>query len=159
NIRFWLSSEQEDDPHPGPSSVQENHRTLTKKKDVVIRRGAKLRTQSVKMCKKSITDVNQYGTPMKKSVNRNKELFDLINDFTRDLLCGTIYQLHKKEEICDRRNGSDLSYGHVVLRLPPYHCILNPIEMIWSEVKRKVASKNLKCLTLFKNTQPFEQYL
>jgi len=36
------------------------------------------------------------------------------------------------------------SYGHILLRLPPYHCILNPIEMVWSQVKRKVASLNLK---------------
>lgn len=35
------------------------------------------------------------------------------------------------------------SLGHTVLRLPPYHCDLNPIEMIWSMVKRKVASKNV----------------
>ncbi|KAH9640930.1 hypothetical protein HF086_015625 [Spodoptera exigua] len=33
--------------------------------------------------------------------------------------------------------------GHEVLRLPPYHCDLNAIELIWSLAKRKVASKNL----------------
>lgn len=32
--------------------------------------------------------------------------------------------------------------GHHVLRLPPYHCDLNPIEMIWGQVKNKVASIN-----------------
>lgn len=39
-------------------------------------------------------------------------------------------------------------YGHVVLRLPPYHCILNPIEMVWSQIKRKVVSQNIKSRTL-----------
>ena len=34
------------------------------------------------------------------------------------------------------------SYGHEVLRLPPYHCILNPIEMIWSQVKSYVRKNN-----------------
>lgn len=29
-----------------------------------------------------------------------------------------------------------------ILRLPPYHCELNPIEMVWSEAKRYVAGKN-----------------
>lgn len=29
-----------------------------------------------------------------------------------------------------------------VLRLPPYHCELNPIEMIWGQVKGYVAGKN-----------------
>lgn len=26
-------------------------------------------------------------------------------------------------------------YGHKVLRLPPYHCIFNPIELIWGVAK------------------------
>lgn len=29
-----------------------------------------------------------------------------------------------------------------VIRLPPYHCQFNPIELIWSDVKRHVAKKN-----------------
>lgn len=33
-------------------------------------------------------------------------------------------------------------HGHFVLRLPPYHCVLNPIEMIWSQVKGYVARNN-----------------
>jgi len=32
--------------------------------------------------------------------------------------------------------------GHEVVRLPPYHCQYNPIEMIWAQVKGQVASKN-----------------
>jgi transposase len=35
------------------------------------------------------------------------------------------------------------AHGHEVLRLPPYHCDLNPIELIWSTVKRKVGGKNV----------------
>ncbi|VDH88880.1 Hypothetical predicted protein [Mytilus galloprovincialis] len=33
------------------------------------------------------------------------------------------------------------AHGHVVLRLPPYHCELNPIEMVWSDLKGFVARK------------------
>lgn len=33
-------------------------------------------------------------------------------------------------------------HGHTVVRLPPYHCELNPIEQVWSEVKRFVAANN-----------------
>jgi len=29
--------------------------------------------------------------------------------------------------------------GHHVLRLPPYHCKLNPIELIWGQAKGDVA--------------------
>ncbi|KAK4325758.1 hypothetical protein Pmani_003701 [Petrolisthes manimaculis] len=32
--------------------------------------------------------------------------------------------------------------GHEVLRLPPYHCELNPIELIWAKVKTKVKKLN-----------------
>ncbi|CAH0720741.1 unnamed protein product, partial [Brenthis ino] len=33
--------------------------------------------------------------------------------------------------------------GHKILRLPPYHCDLNPIEMVWASMKRKVAEINI----------------
>ena len=32
--------------------------------------------------------------------------------------------------------------GHRVLRLPPYHCQYNPIELIWAHHKGNVAKKN-----------------
>ncbi|XP_044764539.1 uncharacterized protein LOC123321101 [Coccinella septempunctata] len=32
--------------------------------------------------------------------------------------------------------------GRTVLRLPPYHCELNPIELIWAQIKGKVAAQN-----------------
>lgn len=32
--------------------------------------------------------------------------------------------------------------GHEVLRLPPYHCQYNPIELIWVQVKNQVAKNN-----------------
>ena len=38
--------------------------------------------------------------------------------------------------------------GHFVLRLPPYHCDLNPIELIWADVKSYVSRNN----TNFKTT-------
>lgn len=33
--------------------------------------------------------------------------------------------------------------GHEVLRLPPYYCILNPIELVWSQLKHSVRKGNL----------------
>lgn len=35
-----------------------------------------------------------------------------------------------------------LEKGHEVIRLPPYHCKYNPIELIWAQVKGEVAKKN-----------------
>lgn len=33
--------------------------------------------------------------------------------------------------------------GYVVLRLPPYHPDLNPIELIWAQVKNWTAAHNV----------------
>ena len=33
--------------------------------------------------------------------------------------------------------------GHTAVRLPPYHCDLNPIEMIWAQLKQYVAANNV----------------
>jgi len=35
-----------------------------------------------------------------------------------------------------------LEKGHEVIRLPPYNCQYNPIELIWAQVKGEVAKKN-----------------
>lgn len=34
------------------------------------------------------------------------------------------------------------SQGHIVLRLPPYFCIFNPIELIWGQLKNNVRKNN-----------------
>ena len=34
-------------------------------------------------------------------------------------------------------------HDHEVLRLPPYHCVLNAIELAWSKLKRTVRSENV----------------
>ncbi|KAJ8911297.1 hypothetical protein NQ315_003288 [Exocentrus adspersus] len=52
----------------------------------------------------------------------------------------TIYRLIK-----DTQNGQDemaASRQITVLRLPPYHCELNPIELVWAQVKGDVARNN-----------------
>lgn len=41
-----------------------------------------------------------------------------------------------------RIDNAALESGRQVLRLPPYHCCLNPIELVWSQVKGHVAKHN-----------------
>lgn len=57
------------------------------------------------------------------------ELFDLIKKNKGD----PVYKINQLLE----------AHGHTVVKLPPYHCDLNAIELIWSLVKRDVASKNV----------------
>ena len=33
-------------------------------------------------------------------------------------------------------------HGHAIARLPPYHCHLNPIELIWGQVKQEIRTYN-----------------
>lgn len=57
-----------------------------------------------------------------------------------------LYELIKpaKENLSKQYEVDSLlkEHGHEVLRLPPYHCDLNPIELIWADVKRNVAHEN-----------------
>jgi transposase len=36
---------------------------------------------------------------------------------------------------------------HSVLRLPPYHCELNPIELVWAQIKHNVSVNNTQFKT------------
>ena len=60
------------------------------------------------------------------------------------MLKSKLYELVKKNKpepqyVCDRMA---LEQGFVVVRLPPYHCIFNPIELIWAWINGKVAKEN-----------------
>ena len=46
----------------------------------------------------------------------------------------------KKQYVCDNLAEE---MGHTVLRLPPYHCIFNPIEHMWHQVKSQVRAENV----------------
>ncbi|XP_046685395.1 uncharacterized protein LOC124371124 [Homalodisca vitripennis] len=58
------------------------------------------------------------------------ELYNLIQAYK------PTYKKYKIDEIFSKS-------GHTVLRLPPYHPDLNPIELIWSLLKERVAKKNV----------------
>ena len=46
-------------------------------------------------------------------------------------------------KIYDTVSKTTKEAGHTVLCLPPYHCDLNLIELIWSQLKRYVAANNV----------------
>lgn len=65
--------------------------------------------------------------------------------YTSDMLKIELLQLVKSIKEKHERYVIDEMvklHGHTILRLPPYHCQLNPIEMIWSQIKRYVAREN-----------------
>ncbi|CAH2101814.1 unnamed protein product [Euphydryas editha] len=56
-----------------------------------------------------------------------------------------LYDIIKKNKVPPVYAIDELlrQHNHEVVRLPPYHCDLNPIEKIWSLAKRRVADKNV----------------
>lgn len=49
---------------------------------------------------------------------------------------------HKKKYVKYVIDEIAKAHNRIVLRLPPYHCELNPIELIWADIKTYVAKKN-----------------
>ncbi|KAK7603349.1 hypothetical protein V9T40_003348 [Parthenolecanium corni] len=50
--------------------------------------------------------------------------------------------LSEKSRALKRRPSSIAPSRHIVLRLPPYHWELNPIELIWADIKNYVTRHN-----------------
>lgn len=53
-----------------------------------------------------------------------------------------IVKTHKRDHDKYIVDEMTQSQGKTILRLPPYHCELNPVELIWAKVKNAVAVKN-----------------
>lgn len=64
---------------------------------------------------------------------------------------GTLRPLYDKYVIDEMAKEK----GHIVLRLPPYHCELNPIELVWAKIKGHVKMNNTTFKT--KDMQPLIQ--
>ncbi|XP_046684397.1 uncharacterized protein LOC124370150 [Homalodisca vitripennis] len=57
---------------------------------------------------------------------------------------------HKPPQKIFRVDSLLKAHGHLVIRLPPYMCELNPIELAWATMKREIKNHNIKgdlCLT------------
>ncbi|XP_045447431.1 uncharacterized protein LOC123655720 [Melitaea cinxia] len=65
--------------------------------------------------------------------------------FSPNLTKNVLYELIKKNKPEPIYKADELIklHGHDVLRLPPYHADLNPIELVWSVMKRRFAEKNV----------------
>uniref|UniRef100_A0A6P7H399 Uncharacterized protein LOC114345581 n=1 Tax=Diabrotica virgifera virgifera TaxID=50390 RepID=A0A6P7H399_DIAVI len=66
--------------------------------------------------------------------------------FSEDMLKVDLYsivQSHKPRFKAYEIDRILCNSGHLVLRLPPYHPDLNPIELVWAALKKYVADKNV----------------
>ena len=67
---------------------------------------------------------------------------DKIDSLKRDLL--GLINLHKDRYISYKVDTMAEQNNCRVLRLPPYHCELNPIELVWAQVKHYIAMNNAR---------------
>lgn len=65
-------------------------------------------------------------------------------DFTDDMVKAELLDLVRRNKPRPRYIVDELAMaaGHRVLRLPPRHCELNPIELVWAKMKGHVARNN-----------------
>ena len=62
-----------------------------------------------------------------------------------DLSKAELYELTKISRVARKRYVTDevaTEAGHIVVRLPPYNCQYNPIELIWAQVKSYITKRN-----------------
>ena len=76
---------------------------------------------------------------IRKWLEDNEVTYDLSQTKAELLRLVAPYKSREKSYELDRIANE---MGHEVIRLPPYHCQYNPIELIWARVKGEVADKN-----------------
>lgn len=100
-----------------------------------------------------IDNASYHNVPVKKNVtsaSKKQDIIEWLNDrnipVNPKLLKPELYALVKEHlfrfPVQYKLDALLEQHGHSVLRLPPYHPELNPIEKIWALVKNWVASRN-----------------
>lgn len=84
------------------------------------------------------------------SASRKADMIDWLSKqnipFSETMLKPQLYtliQLHKPRHKTFKIDSILAESGHSTLRLPPYHPDLNPIELVWSWLKDRVAKRNV----------------
>lgn len=99
-----------------------------------------------------VDNASYHNKQLNPAPNSNAKKGDMIGwlikhniPFQETMLKPELYQLIKLHKSTNKMYYIDsilAEHNHSVLRLPPYHPDLNPIEMIWAVLKNYVASKN-----------------
>ena len=97
-----------------------------------------------------IDDEPYHNSQLNKAPNSNSTRNVMISwlterniPFRNDMLKPDLYSLIKANNRIYKIDTILAEHCHTVLRLPPYHPELNPIELIWAAVKNWIAKKML----------------
>lgn len=93
---------------------------------------------------------NVQTNPAPSSNSKKADMVRWLTDrninFDPNSLKPKLYEIiknNKKRHVTYKFDNLLRSHGHTVLRLPPYHPDLNPIELIWATVKHNVGARNV----------------
>lgn len=93
---------------------------------------------------------NVQLNPAPTSNSKKAEMIDWLTQknmsFSSTMLKPELYSIIKQNKDQHKTYKFDFllqQHGHTVLRLPPYHPDLNPIELIWATIKNAVAKLNV----------------
>jgi len=117
----------------------------------------KLSPNSVVIYDNASTHSVQYNKPpVKSSTVKTIKNWLLINkiEYNQSAKKQELLKLVKENTFNNNYNVDDMvnNAGHIPLRLPPYHCILNPIELVWAQLKKIISKHNFNNNTIeFKN--------
>ncbi|XP_046677305.1 uncharacterized protein LOC124365374 [Homalodisca vitripennis] len=84
------------------------------------------------------------------SSSRKDEIIEWLNNhdiqYEKAMLKAELLEIIQRNKPQTKYEVDEIAkkHGHRVLRLPPYHCHFNPIELIWAQVKEYVARSNRK---------------
>ena len=80
--------------------------------------------------------------------SRKQEMQDYLKahniQFDPKLTKPKLYDIIKVNKVDPVYKADDIisQAGHCTLRLPPYHCNLNPIELVWGDIKQHIGIEN-----------------
>ena len=94
---------------------------------------------------------NVYDNPPPNANSRKREIFNWLMDkidlndiesYSKNELVSILKEI-RPNYINFKIDKLFQEHGHVVLRLPPYHPHINPIEKVWGVCKRRIAAENV----------------
>ena len=93
-------------------------------------------------------NIQTEGSKCPNSNSKKQEMQDYLTrhniSFDAKLTKPKLYEIIKLNKKDPMYKADDLisKAGHCTLRLPPYHCNLNPIELVWGDIKQHIGIEN-----------------
>ncbi|CAG9097017.1 unnamed protein product [Plutella xylostella] len=139
------------EPQPGASGTAPPAPPPVKKRKLAVKKQFKMVLDKILPGSVIVMDNAPYHSRQLERVPNMSWRKDAIQEWlrskniafeTREIKAQLLTKFDKKKYVLKYVDELAASKGVTVLRLPPYHCELNPIELIWAQVKSYVGRNN-----------------